>query len=1108
MKKNRTLLYLLLSLVSLCMWLPAKAHNAPNDLSVFYKFEGVKAGMITVYYKITLTDAFKEQVNKASGGSLTQGSYTWTTGMPLPNPTKSILHNGLLIASMSGIFKDLKNVKSVDLSLWNTMYIINMSKIFSGCTALESVNLNNLYTHNLTSLESAFAGCSSLKTLNIANFNTSNVSNMSNMFNGCTSMTWLKFDNIDIKEGANIEDMFLNCGSETNGPGVCFVSDLATGNILVNPTNTGISSAKLTLKLFNLNLFYKYHYTTNENSSFRVQLTPEFKAELNKASGGELSDPKTGYTWRTGDMLPNPAPRGMAAGIPVSSLEQVFYKCSDMANIDLRLWDTRNVTNMNAIFAECNALESINLRNINTGKVENMGYMFLSCNKLGSLDLSTFSSLSATNMYSMFGNCTSLNNLNLGTFYTGNATTMGYMFFNCSALKSLDLQMFNTENVTDMSSMFSSCTSLEEVNLSSFNTSKVTDMNKMFFVCKKLKTLDLKSFNTTNVGNMYYMFGGSEALTNLDLSSFATTNTYSMNRMFMGCTELKTLDISQFDVTKVEDMSMMFYNCNALTSLDLSSFKKSAVEDMSQMFGYCKSLKSLDISNLSTNNATNMYAMFANCESLESLHLNNFNTSSVINMSSIFYNCKALADLEISRFTSPSATDMSTMFGNCQSLEYLDLGMFNTDKVTDMSQMFGGCSSLKTINLNTFNTVNVSNMSQMFMGCNRLLTLDLRSFMLKNGVNLDKMFYICGNTTSTLYALAKDDYVVSTFNDNSKTGINSSMLVFDNQHRDDMFYYASQENMAIVIGKVSNNEKNAIIPSNTFINGGLHTVVGIADYGLANCSNVEYVYIPETVTSIGMYAFYNMPALKGIAVDENNRQFTHTAVSSSSLAMQKATAIGGVLFNKEETILMRCPANIDITSYTLPARIETIKEGAFEGCTKIAKLNMDGSYSLTNIGHNAFMGMTALTQIEFPESVTWIGDYAFLASALSLIKVNNAVPCTLGSLEKFDATNCKLEVPKGSLNAYKSATNWKEFTNIVEAESTGMEAESANSINVYTNGNTLQIVGLQGEHVAIYSASGNKIYAAQSTDSTMSIELTSGAIYIVRINNRSIKVMM
>ena len=101
MKKNRTLLCLLLTLMSFCMWLPAKATNAPTNISVFYKFEGVKAGMITVYSKITLTDAFQEQVNKASGGSLTQGRYTLTTGIRLPHSSKSILQHGLLFSTLS-----------------------------------------------------------------------------------------------------------------------------------------------------------------------------------------------------------------------------------------------------------------------------------------------------------------------------------------------------------------------------------------------------------------------------------------------------------------------------------------------------------------------------------------------------------------------------------------------------------------------------------------------------------------------------------------------------------------------------------------------------------------------------------------------------------------------------------------------------------------------------------------------------------------------------------------------------------------------------------------------------------------------------------------------
>ena len=72
---------------------------------------------------------------------------------------------------------------------------------------------------------------------------------------------------------------------------------------------------------------------------------------------------------------------------------------------------------------------------------------------------------------------------------------------------------------------------------------------------------------------------------------------------------------------------------------------------------------------------------------------------------------------------------------------------------------------------------------------------------------------------------------------------------------------------------------------------------------------------------------------------------------------------------------------------------------------------------------------TKLTSITIPNSVTSIANGAFEGGvALKELHVRSLTPPDLGN-NSFD---CKLYIPKGSLQAYKHATGWREFTCIVE----------------------------------------------------------------------------
>ena len=413
-------------------------------------------------------------------------------------------------SSTSGLFSNLTNVTSIDLSNMDTSGMTSMRDMFRKDTSLTNITFgDNFNTANVTSMNGVFWDCNSLTSIDLSNFNTSNVTDINNMFAECSSLTALDLSNLDTSNVTSMGNpgnfgyggMFRNCKSLTS----LDLSSFDTSKVKqMSDMFRGCSN------LTNLNL-------SNFNTS------------------------------------------------SATSMEDMFRECSKLTSLDLSSFDTSNVTDMVMMFYGCSSLTSLDLSSFDTSNVTNMNGMFRGCNLLTSLNLSSFDTSNVTNMYYMFENCSSLTSLDLSSFDTSKVTNMIGMFYNCNSLVNLNLSSFNTLNVTIMGGMFYKCSSLTTLDLSNFNTSKVTNMNGMFNGCSSLVTLDLSNFNTSKVTDMGSMFAWCSSLTNVDLSSFDTSKVTTMNQMFPGDAKLKTIYVSdKWNAGNVTNSSGMFSLCNSL----------------------------------------------------------------------------------------------------------------------------------------------------------------------------------------------------------------------------------------------------------------------------------------------------------------------------------------------------------------------------------------------------------------------------------------------------------------------------------------------------------------------------------------------------------------
>ena len=105
--------------------------------------------------------------------------------------------------------------------------------------------------------------------------------------------------------------------------------------------------------------------------------------------------------------------------------------------------DTSNVTNINDMFYECSKLTNLDLSNFNTSKVIDMYGMFYNCTSLTSIDLSSFDTSKVTQINQAFYNCPNLNKLYLSSG-----------FFNSKSLTTYDFSPLSNWKDTESLAMF------------------------------------------------------------------------------------------------------------------------------------------------------------------------------------------------------------------------------------------------------------------------------------------------------------------------------------------------------------------------------------------------------------------------------------------------------------------------------------------------------------------------------------------------------------------------------------------------------------------------------------------------------------------------------
>ena len=120
-----------------------------------------------------------------------------------------------------------------------------------------------------------------------------------------------------------------------------------------------------------------------------------------------------------------------------------------------------------------------------------------------------------------------------------------------------------------------------------------------------------------------------------------------------------------------------------------------------------------------------------------------------------------------------------------------------------------------------------------------------------------------------------------------------------------------------------------------------------------------------------------------------------------------------------------------LTSVAIPDSVTEIGVQACYYCSSLTSVTIPDS--VTEIGVQAFYKCSSLTSITIGDSVTTIGDSAFrYCSSLTSVYCKALTPPAGGSnMFGSSASDRKIYVPTESVEAYKSASYWKNYADAI-----------------------------------------------------------------------------
>ena len=266
------------------------------------------------------------------------------------------------------------------------------------------------------------------------------------------------------------------------------------------------------------------------------------------------------------------------------------------------------------------------------------------------------------------------------------------------------------------------------------------------------------------------------------------------------------------------------------------------------------------------------------------------------------------------------------------------------------------------------------------------------------------------------------------------------------------------------------------IPDRAFLNTKINsnnikipnTVTSIGSYAFNNTAISGPLYIPKSVTEIGEGAFENCMNLYSLSLQSNLKRIGNRAFYACRFS----------------------------GSLTIPNSVTEIGERAFQNCT-----GFNGTLTLSNkletIGESAFNGCSGFTgSLTLPNSVTTIGDAAFRAcGSFTNLELSN----TLSVIPNQAFMHCRslsgeLVIPASVTEIGNNAFSDCQNLNAVTGQVTLPKSLKKIGYYVFSNTNNIKTVNFQSLPEGISGFLGQKKKAVSLSDESYISDKASGTV--------------